>query len=233
MAERDRGGAPRFGTEPIAHPWFAALYDALVPMEWLLAPHRVYLARNLSGRVLDLGAGTGALFPHLAVAAESAAERGNALELHAVEPDPHMRRRAVRTAERDGVAVDIRDARAEALPYEDDAFDAVLSAMVFCTVQDPDRALEEVARVLTPGGEFRFLEHVHADGWRASGQRFVNPLWKRVAGGCHLTRDTVGRFVDHQAFTVEELERVDLGIFPATPFVRGRLRRRREGVFGT
>ena len=209
-------------SDDISHPLVAAVYDYVVPERTLFGPHREYLAADLSGRVLDLGAGTGAHFPHVAGSDD--------LEFHAIEPDPHMRKRAREKAREVGLGVDLRDARAESLPYPDDAFDVVLSSVVFCTVQDPGAALEEVARVLKPGGELRFLEHVQADGWRAKGQDFLTPVWERCAGGCHLNRNTVERFVTHDAFGVEDAERLSFGVFPVTPIVRGRLRRRREGV---
>ncbi|QFU81405.1 class I SAM-dependent methyltransferase [Natronorubrum aibiense] len=207
----------------IAHPLFATLYDRL-PQSALLAPHRNYLVDDLSGRVLELGCGTGDMFPFVADATPTA------FEYHAIEPDPHMRTRAARTADDVGLEVDLRDARAEALPYPDDSFDVVLASVVFCTIQDPDTALEEVVRVLKPGGEFRFFEHVHADGWRGTGQTLLNPVWERVAGGCQLTRETIPRFVGHDALAVEEVDRLEFGLFPATPFVRGTVRRRRNGL---
>ncbi|WP_121741281.1 class I SAM-dependent methyltransferase [Natronorubrum halophilum] len=207
----------------ISHPVFAALYD-LVPQSSLLAPHRESLTRELSGRVLELGCGTGDMFPFVVDGASGD------LEYHAIEPDPHMRKRAARTAREAGLEVDLRDARAESLPYPDDSFDVVISGLVFCTVQDPDAALEEVVRVLKPGGEVRFLEHVHADGWRGTGQDLLNPVWKRAAGGCQLTRETVPQFVGHEALAVEEIDRLEIGVFPASPVVRGRLRRRRDMI---
>lgn len=210
----------------IAHPVFAACYD-LCPEPEELEAQRAYLARDLSGRVLELGCGTGDMFPYVV---DGAAGDRDDLEYHAIEPDPHMRKRAADAARDSGLAVDLRDARAESLPYPDESFDVVLAGVVFCTVQDPDAALEEVARVLKPGGEFRFLEHVRADGWRGSGQKLLDPLWQRAAGGCHLTRETVERFVGHEALAVEEVDRLDVGVFPATPVVRGTLRRRRDGV---
>ncbi|ADB61679.1 Methyltransferase type 11 [Haloterrigena turkmenica DSM 5511] len=209
----------------VDHPFFAACYDHLPEPEAFEA-QRTYLARDLSGRALELGCGTGHMFPYVVEGASGD------LEYHAIEPDPHMRKRAVEAARDSGLAVDLRDARAESLPYPDDSFDVVLAGVVFCTVQDPDAALEEVVRVLKPGGEFRFLEHVGADGWRGTGQKLLDPVWKRVAGGCHLTRDTVARFVGHEALAVEEIDRVDVSVFPATPVVRGTLRRRENDVLG-
>lgn len=205
----------------ISHPLVAMVYDRVVPDRFLFAPHRRYLAADLSGRVLDVGAGTGANFPYVADDSER-------ISYHAIEPDPHMREQAAEKARDVGCAVTLRDARAESLPYPDDHFDVVVASLVFCTVEDPDAALEEVARVLKPGGELRFLEHVRADGWRATGQDLLNPLWSR-AGGCQLTRETVERFVCHDTFAVEEGERVAFGVFPATPIVRGTLWRRRDG----
>ncbi|WP_293030838.1 class I SAM-dependent methyltransferase [Natronococcus sp.] len=213
--------SPPQESEEISHPFVAAVYDTVVPDRLLFRPHRRYLTADLSGRVLDVGAGTGANFPYLA---------GADVASHAIEPDPHMRRQAAEKAREVGCDVTLRDARAESLPYDDDSVDVVLASLVFCTIADPDRALEEVARVLRPGGELRFLEHIRADGWRERGQELLNPLWSRAAGGCQLTRDTVERFVCHDAFAVEDLERVGVGIFPATPIVRGTLRRRHEGL---
>lgn len=206
-----------------AHRLFAALYDPVMalPERVALPPHRRYLVEGLSGRVLDVGAGTGANVPYLAERADE-----THLEVHAVEPDPHMRRRAREAAREAGLSVDLRDAGAEALPYEDASFDAAVAGIVFCTVPDPTGALDELARVLRPGGELRFLEHVRAEGLPARLQTLVEPVWKRLAGGCHVTRDTVGLFEAHDAFDVVEVERVGFGLFPADPFVRGRLVRR-------
>ncbi|OLZ40228.1 methyltransferase type 11 [Natrinema saccharevitans] len=210
------------GERRIDHPLFAALYDRCMPDRLLVGPHREYLAADCSGRVLDLGAGTGAMIPYVAAAGD------DDLEYHAVEPDPNMRRRAAATADRSPLRTYVRGDRAESLPYVDDAFETVISSLVFCTIGEPDRALDEVARVLEPGGELRFLEHVRNDGWRARVQDRLNPVWERAAGGCHLTRETVERFVGHDAFDVLEVDRTRLGVVPATPIVRGRLRRRRE-----
>jgi ubiquinone/menaquinone biosynthesis C-methylase UbiE len=206
-----------------AHPWFARLYDPVMRAseEKLFPPHREYLARDLTGDVLDLGAGTGAMLPYYGDAV-----RAGAATVTMLEPDPHMRERAVATARDLGIEVDVSDARAESLPFPDDSFDVVVASMVFCTISDPDTALDEAARVLRPGGQFRFLEHVAESGPRRFAQRMLAPLWRRVAGGCRLTRRTGTLFRDHDAFTVLDMERQQLGMFPVRPFVRGTLERR-------
>lgn len=207
--------------ESPSHPVFAALYDTVMHRAeaTLLPPHREYLVRGLSGRVLDVGAGTGALFPYLD-------QHGGDAEIHAVEPDPHMRRRAVERATDLGLEVEMRPDRAEDLSYEDGSFNVVTGGIVFCTIPDPATALGEVARVLRQGGEFRFLEHVHDRGWRGRFQAAIQPLWGRVAGGCHLTRETGSLFTTHEAFEVADIERFEVGITPVRPFIRGTLRRR-------
>ncbi|MFC6717165.1 class I SAM-dependent methyltransferase [Natrialbaceae archaeon GCM10025810] len=208
-----------------SHPLFAALYD---PVLWVvertvLYPHRKYLVQDLDGRVLDLGAGTGAMFPLF----DKAIESNRSIEFHAIEPDPHMQRRARDRADALDLDVKIRPERAESLPYPDDSFDVVIASMVFCTITDVDAAVGEVVRVLKPGGEFRFLEHVADDGWRRRVQDLLAPMWKRAAGGCHLTRRTPSTFVRAEAFDVIELERLSIGVTPVRPFVRGRFYRRR------
>ncbi|KAA9396209.1 class I SAM-dependent methyltransferase [Haloarcula sp. CBA1130] len=178
------------------------------------------MVANLDGTVLDIGAGTGAMFPYFdAVAAAST-------EFHATEPDPHMRRQAAEKANAQATSIRIESAPAEALPYDDATFDVVIASMVFCTIPDIEAAMSEITRVLKPGGELRFFEHVIDDGWRAGIQSTLAPLWKRLAGGCHLTRQTGSRLVANQSFDVVEIKRLNLGVTPIRPFVRGRLRKR-------
>jgi SAM-dependent methyltransferase len=222
VAEDDVSGHDHETAGP-AHPWFARLYDPVMRASEakLFPPHREYLARDLSGNVLDLGAGTGAMLPYY----ETAIQTG-AATVTVLEPDPHMRKQAVAEARRLDIDVQVSDARAESLPFPDDSFDVVVASMVFCTIPDPAAALDEVARVLRPGGEFRFLEHVAEEGWRRFVQRALAPLWSRLAGGCRLTRHTGDQFSEHDAFTVVDIERQHLGVFPVRPFVRGTLERR-------
>jgi ubiquinone/menaquinone biosynthesis C-methylase UbiE len=212
---------PNTSQEP-SSPLFAAIYDPATALveRTLLRPHREYLVANLDGTVLDLGAGTGAMFPYFDSVANAATE------FHATEPDPHMRRQATEKANAQATSIRIESAPAETLPHGDATFDVVIASMVFCTIPDIEAAISEVARVLKPGGELRFFEHVIDDGWRARVQSALEPLWKPLAGGCHLTRQTGSRLVADRSFDVVEIERLNLGVTPIRPFVRGRLRKR-------
>lgn len=199
------------------HPVVAKLYDTVmaVPERTMLPEHREALASGLSGRVLEIGAGTGAMFSYY----------DEAVELHAVEPDPYMRTQASERATELGIAVALSDASGEELPYDDNSFDAVVASLVFCTIPDHEAALSEVARVLKPGGEFRFLEHVRADGALGHAHDLLAPAWHTVAGGCHLNRETGVLFREDDRFELLSYEHRD-GV---TPMVRGRMRRRGNG----
>lgn len=203
-----------------SHRLFATVYD---PVMWgleqtILPEHRKYLARNLSGAVLDLGTGTGAMLPYFKTGADD-------IEYHGIEPDPYMRRQAEEKAEKFDVDISIQEAGAEALPYSDDKFDVVIASMVFCTIPDVDAALDEVTRVLEPGGEFRFFEHVHSDNSLGRIQDLANPVWRKLAGGCHLNRDTSSAIANHPEFETVEIRQMDMGIGLVRPFIRGTVKK--------
>jgi len=209
------------------HPIFARLYDPVMacPERQFLREHREYLAGGATGRVLDLGAGTGAQF--------SAFEAVDTIEaIHAVEPDPHMREQAERKATDLDLTVEFSDASAESLPYDDDSFDTVVAAFVFCTIPDTAAALDEVSRVLAPGGEFRFVEHVRADGLTGLAHDFCAPAWHAVAGGCNLNRETGRQFLSDDRFEVLAYDRFESGVSQLLPVVRGRMRRASDGRVG-
>jgi len=212
-------------TEP-HHPIFARLYDPVMrPAErTVLAEHRRYLASGLSGAVLDLGAGTGAMFPYFSEARRD----GGAVTLSAVEPDPHMRRQAIERARDLGLKITVEDAGAEALPFADESFDVVIASLVFCTIPDVEAALSEATRVLKPGGEFRFLEHVRGDGAVGVAHDVLAPAWHTVAGGCHLNRETGEVFRTDDRFELVDYTSVDDDRIGAVPLVRGTLRRNGE-----
>ncbi|WP_435320520.1 class I SAM-dependent methyltransferase [Haloarchaeobius sp. TZWSO28] len=209
------------------HPLFAAVYDPLTkPAEASFAPHREWLASDLHGHVLDVGTGTGAMFPYYA---STQTAWSTAQTFSAIEPDRHMRRRAASRARDCGLNVTIYDAGAESLPFEDDSIDVAVVSLVLCTVDDLDASIDELARVLKPGGELRILEHVHASGAKGSLQSAATPVWKRVAAGCHLDRDSGDRLLADDRFETVEFERLDSSLPLVTPFVRGRFVRRPTG----
>ena len=130
------------------------------------------------------------------------------------DPLERARRRAPR--------VPLVVARAEALPFRARSFDTVVSGLVLCSVGDPPRALAEIRRVLRPDGTLRALEHVRSTRrWKACVQDRVQPLWTRLAGGCHPNRDTE-RAVEAAGFRIDADERraqADLRRFRARPAV--------------
>lgn len=184
--------APRRG-----HWIFAALYDRMTaPAERaVLGPRRSSLVGDLPGRVMDVGAGTGANLPHYRRAAE----------VIAVEPDPAMRRRLAERATTAPVPVTVSEASGDRLPADDDSVDAVVFTLVLCTVPDPARALAEARRVLRPGGSLVAIEHVLGHGRPAVWRRRLDPLWTRAAAGCHLDRDTEAA-IRTAGFTIRHLE---------------------------
>jgi ubiquinone/menaquinone biosynthesis C-methylase UbiE len=145
-----------------------------------LGERRDELLSGLEGTVLEIGAGTGLNLPHY--------ERAE--KVIAVEPDPSMARRLRGRAQEAAVPVEIVTGSAESLPFEDGAFDTAVITFVLCSVEDPSAALAEVRRVLAPGGRLVLLEHVRAEGNLARWQDRLTPLHRKLAGNCHLNRDT-------------------------------------------
>lgn len=169
-----------------SHPFLAATLD--IAMSGFV-PVRHKTVPLCSGRVLEIGVGTGLNFPHY--------NREHVTHLCGVEPDPHMLRRAQRRAEQLELEIDLRAVGAEALPWEDANFDAVLCTFVLCTIPDVEQALLHMQRVLRPGGQLIFAEHVRAEGAGAYGlQRMLDPIWGTFAGGCRLTRHAVELMTD-------------------------------------
>ena len=163
----------------------SALYD---PLLWLgerggMAKRRGDLLRHASGRVLELGAGTGLNLNHYPEGLE---------DLVLSEPVAPMVSRLERRARRSGRSCQVVAAGAESLPFEDDSFDTVVSTLVLCTVDDPRSVIDEVSRVLRPGGKLLFLEHVRSESPRlARWQDRLQRPWHAFAAGCHANRPTV------------------------------------------
>jgi ubiquinone/menaquinone biosynthesis C-methylase UbiE len=164
------------------------------------------LLRRACGRVLEVGAGTGHNVPHYPAGVE---------ELVLSDPSPASLARARRRlaqAGRRGICV---EAPAERLPFEDGRFDTVISTAVLCTVADPAAALAEIRRVLRPGGQLLFSEHVRSDDPAlAKWQDRLEGLWRLVAAGCHPNRDTLAA-IEASGLEIVELERGELPRSPA------------------
>ncbi|TCJ16181.1 class I SAM-dependent methyltransferase [Rubrobacter taiwanensis] len=177
---------------------YGRLYDAAlaVPERAGLRELRREVLAGLRGRVLELGVGTGLNFPLYPPELD---------ELVGVDPDESMLGRARERARGAPFPVRLVVAAAEDLPFEAGSFDAAAATLAMCTVPAPERALREARRVLRPGGELRLLEHVRADRIGRL-QELATPVWKRVAGGCHLDRETL-KYVREAGFEVERVER--------------------------
>lgn len=131
---------------------------------------------------MEVGAGNGSNFAHYPT---------TVTQVVAVEPEPYLRARAKEAAAPAPVTITVVDGTAAAIPLADASVDAGIASFVLCTVPDPATALAELRRVIRPGGELRFYEHVLADNPRwARRQRRIEPIWTRLGGGCHVTRDT-------------------------------------------
>jgi ubiquinone/menaquinone biosynthesis C-methylase UbiE len=168
----------------IAARFTAAVYD---PFFWLaeragLAERRRALVAQAHGRVLEIGAGTGL----------NAAHYPAGVELTLSEPDEAMVARLRSRLEGLGRPAAIVRAGAEDLPFAASSFDTVVSTLVLCTVPDQDVALHEITRVLRPGGQLLFLEHVRSDSPRwARWQDRLNGPWRAFAEGCNCNRRTL------------------------------------------
>jgi ubiquinone/menaquinone biosynthesis C-methylase UbiE len=201
----------------VHHPLFARFYTHVLarnePAE--LLAYRDELLADLSGRVVEVGAGSGANFPHYPA---------DVTEVVAVEPESYLREQALAGASRASVRVTVLDGIADALPLEDASCDAAVACLVLCTVPDQARALDELRRVLRPGGELRFYEHVRGatprmERWQRLADR---TFWPHLFGGCHTARDTVSAIEAagfalerHRDLRPESLPRV-LPVYPQT-----------------
>ena len=167
------------------HPIFARVYarishtmDAQGALE-----HRRGLLAGLAGRVLEVGTGNGLNFPHYPPAVT---------QVVAVEPELYLRALARTAADLARVPVRVVDGTADAVPVADASMDAAVVSLVLCSVPDQARTLAELSRVLRPGGELRFFEHVQADtAGLARVQRLADLIWPTLMGGCHTSRDSL------------------------------------------
>ena len=200
---------------------FAALYDTVSKGSEAagLREERRQLLANAEGATIEIGAGTGLNLEHYPEAVT---------RLVLAEPDEHMRERLRRRAAALGRDVEISDAPAERLPFEDAAFDTAVVTLVLCSVASQETALTEIARVLKPDGRFLFLEHVRSDDPKvARWQDRIRPVYKTVAG-CNPNRETLGA-IESSPLAVESVRHGEIPKAPSfeRPMIVGTARRTR------
>jgi ubiquinone/menaquinone biosynthesis C-methylase UbiE len=167
---------------------------------------------HAEGCVLEIGCGSGTNFSYYN---PEKVER-----LYALEPSEGMLKKAHRAAGELGYGhtIEFLQTGAESVPLDDHSMDTVVYTFVLCTIPDWKAALTETRRLLKPGGKVIFSEHGLApDEDVAKWQRRVEPIWKPLAGGCHLTRDT-GKMFEEAGFVLQDAESMYL---PSTPKIAG------------
>lgn len=196
----------------VHHPIFARVYQRFAAAAEKAGgtQHRDRLLAGLSGRVVEVGAGNGLNFSHYPA---------TVTEVVAVEPEAFLRAKAVEAAARADTRVTVVEGTADAVPLPDASVDAGVASLVLCSVADQAAALAELRRVIRPGGELRFYEHVAADDPRVARlQQWADPIWSRCGGGCHVTRHTEQAIAD-AGFEIETCDRF-LFLFPPRPVVK-------------
>jgi SAM-dependent methyltransferase len=183
--------------------------------------HRRRLLRGLSGTVLELGAGHGLNFPHYPA---------DVTQVIAIEPEPILRAQATKAAAGTPVPIRVLAGVADHLPIEDESVDAAVASLVLCSVPDQDHALAELHRVIRPGGELLFYEHVIPN---CQPKRLLlqavdhSGLWPHIAGGCHPARDTTAA-ITRCGFQIQTIERIMFAasrLEPSIPHILGRATR--------
>jgi ubiquinone/menaquinone biosynthesis C-methylase UbiE len=197
----------------VHHPVFARMYLRTLKRRVAIGEedYRRKLLAGLSGRVIEIGVGSGINFAYYPRTVE---------HLLAIEPEPLLRAEALKAATTASVPVTVVDAVAADLPAEDHRLDGAVASLVLCSVSDPQRALAELRRVLRPEGELRFYEHVIAHQPRAAFlQRAADAtFWPHIAGGCHLSRDTEAE-LERAEFRIERSERFSFTPGPPVPAI--------------
>lgn len=196
-----RGGA----SDCVSHPIFGRAYHRLFSplIEREVARLREELLADLDGSVLEVGAGNGASFARYPATVTT---------LVAIEPEAYLRAQALRAAAQAPVPTSVLAGSAESLPVADESFNAAVVSLVLCSVRDLDLALSELRRVLVPGGQLRFLEHVRSERPRkARVQELLDrSVWPALAGGCHCARETAAA-IEAAGFQIELVRRLDAG----------------------
>lgn len=191
-------------SKTLQHPFFARMWTVMSAHETpLLRRLRGENLAGLSGRVLEVGAGTGTNFAYYP---------DTVSEVIALEPETMLAPKAREAAAGVSVPVTVIESTVETMPTSE-PFDAVVCSLVLCSVDDPDGVLRQLNSLLKGGGELRYFEHVASSGWRGGVQRLADiTIWPRIAGNCHTHRQTE-RAIRGAGFNIEAVRHV--WTFPA------------------
>ena len=163
---------------------------------------KIRLFKKLHGHVLEIGAGTGVNLPYIPE------------DVHwtGIDPNPFMHRFVHQKAEHLRMHVNVQLGDASQLAFKDHQFDCVLSTLVLCSVPNPGKAIQEIKRVLKPGGHFVFIEHVAAPKGTIlrTTQKAIKPLWRLVADGCRPDRE-LGHLIERAGFSELQIESFNSG----------------------
>ena len=198
---------------------FAWGYDSLTRSaeRGVYREFREFIAGEATGRILEIGAGTGANLPYYPENAD----------LMLTDPSPFMLTRLKRRAAERGLPVSTDQLAGEKLPFDDNSFDTVISTLAMCSMSDPAQSLAEINRVLKPGGEFRFMEHIRGEGFvRERFQDLMTPAWRAFGVGCHPNRTTVATIAE-SALEIIETRPFSFGPYPVRPHIAGVARKAR------
>jgi SAM-dependent methyltransferase len=182
------------------------------------AQHRLYgdrkrqLFADVEGTVVEIGPGTGVNLPYLP----------DGIRWVGLEPNPHMHDYLWDRLTGRAIDASLRAAPAQDTGLRDDYADVVISTLVLCSVPDLDETFAELRRILRPGGRLLFIEHVAAppDSWLCTLQHGIEPVWRRLADGCHPDRDT-GAALENAGFSSVEYERFTTGLPVVSPHIMG------------
>jgi len=173
---------------------------------------RSQIVPHAHGRVLEVGMGSGLNLEFY--------NRDQVDMVYGLEPSEGMRRKAIPNIDRSPVSVEWLSLPGEQIPLPDESIDTVLLTFTLCTIPDWRKALEQMKRVLKPGGDLLFLEHGEAPHEATrKWQNRITPAWKKVAGGCHLNRH-IADLITHAGFEIQELENLYM---PNAPKIAGYL----------
>jgi len=202
---------PKAGFSQRIFAWALARFNTRY--ERFVSKYKQRLFRDLTGTVLEIGPGTGANLRYL---------NPSKVSWIGVEPNPFMRSYLHEEANRLGMSIEIQMSTGETLPVADASVDTVISTLVLCCVASQQSTLQEVLRVLKPGGKLLFIEHVAAPGgtWLRRIQNLVTPLWKRLGDGCHPNRETSVE-LERAGFENVDCERITAPSFIVSPQIVG------------